>query len=124
MGELADSGVLIATEEVLEELGREDTEVQQWAEEHGAMFLPLDEVTQQRARDILRSHPNLIDLKKRRSGADPFVIATATINGSAIVTEEKPSGGPPKVKIPDVCRVYGIECIALLELLRREGVRL
>lgn len=121
---LADSGVLLSTEDVFEELKVQDDEVLRWARSHGEIFLALDEETQTEARNILATHANLIDLKTRRSGADPFVIASAITNGCAVVTEERPSGGPHRSKIPDVCRVYGIDCIPVLEMLRREGLKL
>ena len=66
----------------------------------------------------------MLDLKKSKSGADPFLIAVAMLHKCSIVTEEKPSGGPHKSKIPDVCKAYSIECIPLLEMLRRECLRL
>ena len=55
---------------------------------------------------------------------DVFVIAAAIVHGCSVVTEEKPSGGPGKVKIPDVCKALKIECLNMLGMLRREGMRL
>lgn len=122
--ELAESRIAISIDEVLEELKAEDDEVLRWANLHAGIFLPLDAPIQTEGKKILASHPNLIDLKKRKSGADPFLIASAIVHAAAVVTEEKPSGGPGKVKIPDVCKAYGIECLNVLAMLRREGLRL
>ena len=52
------------------------------------------------------------------------MIAGAAVYSCAVVTEEKPSGGPPKVKIPDVCKLLGVRCITMLDMLREEGLRL
>ena len=50
--------------------------------------------------------------------------AHAILRKCVVVTEEKPSGGPDKSKIPDVCRAYSVECIRVLDMFRREGLRL
>jgi len=120
---LVESETLIAVEEVLEELKAQDDELLEWASDRLQMFVPLDQSLQTEAKLVLSSHPNLVDLKKRKSGADPFVIASAIVNDCTVVTEEKPSGGPGRPKIPDVCRAYKVECITVLEMLRREGLR-
>jgi hypothetical protein len=69
-------------------------------------------------RAILRDHPRLI--RAGRSGADPFVIGLARMNGATVVCEEHRKPSAPK--IPDVCDSLGIPCIPLLELVRREGL--
>ena len=121
---LSRSGVLLSVEDVLEELKGQDDEVFKWAKKNKSMFLPLDEAIQKEARKILAQRPNLVDLKRRKSGADPFVIAAAAVHSCAVVTEEKPSGGPPKVKIPDVCKLFGVRCVTVLDMLRDEGLKL
>ena len=113
---------LISVADIFVELDAQDDEVASWAQSHQGIFLPLSEDIQTQARDILRSYPNLIDLKKRKSSADPFLIAAAIIHEATVVTQEKPSGGPPVVKIPDVCRGYKVPCIQLLEMLKEEGL--
>jgi len=61
------------------------------------------------------SHPS------SAKGPDRFIIAHAYATGAAVVTEERRSGGPHVVKIPDVCQQLNIECINLLDFMRREG---
>jgi hypothetical protein len=121
---LAASGSLVSSDEVPTELRNEDDDVYAWAKGHETIFLPLSHEVQNKAKEILRTHPNLVDLKKRKSGADPFLIATAVLLNCSLVTEEKPSGGPNRSKIPDVCRYYHVDCFGILEMLRREGLRL
>jgi hypothetical protein len=65
-----------------------------------------------------------VDTKKSRSVSDPFVIATASVNGAAVVTSELPSGNIQKPKIPDVCVAENISCITLLQLFLAEGWRI
>jgi len=118
--ERAATGHLLSVEDVLIELNAHDDEVAAWANTRSEIFLPLDVEQQVEARRILTKHPTLVDMKRRKSGADPFVVAAAKLRGATVVTQEKPSGGPPAVKIPDACRAEGIPCISLVELLVRE----
>lgn len=122
--QLVDDGVMASCELVLDELNAQDDEVSVWAADRTQIFLPLVAQIQNAATSLLRQFPTLIDLRRRKSGADPFVIATAQILGCAVVTEEKRSGGPPAVKIPDVCAAFGIACVPVLQVLRSEGLSL
>jgi hypothetical protein len=116
-------GRLNSVEDVFFELDAQDDEVSVWARSHRDIFLPLTEEIQQKAREILSSHPTLVDLKKRKSSADPFLIAAALLRGATVVTQEKRSGGPPAVKIPDVCASFNVRCIPLLTMLQAENLR-
>jgi len=124
IGELADKHVICSVDEVLEELKVQDDEVLEWAKAHPDMFEPLDSEIQLQAKKILSTHTGLYDHKKRKSSADPFLIALTVLRKCALVTEENPSTDPQRPKIPNVCRDYQVECIRLLEMLRREGLRL
>ncbi len=123
---LVDHGRLVSCEDVYLELESQDDELLAWAklQKEKGLFLPLSTAVQLRARDVLRSYTNLLDLKKRKSSADAFLIGLALDIGASLVTEEKPSGGPGKVKIPDVCSAYGIQCLTLVDLLRDTQFRL
>jgi len=119
--ELIEAGELVATEEVLIELEKKDDELLKWAKERESMFVPLDYDIQAAAAAILRDHPMLLNAKKNRSAADPFVIAVAKCYGCCVVTGETPSNKIEKPKIPDVCEVLGIRWIRLLDLFREQG---
>ena len=120
---LAESGALISVEDVLEELDLFDDEILQWAIAQDHIFCPLTESIQAKAVQILTSHPGILDLKKNKSSADPFLIATAMDHSCTVVTEEHFSNSPIRHKIPNVCRDYNVECITILEMFRREGLR-
>ena len=113
-----------ANEEVLEELRRKDDAVLAWAEMQEDLFTPIDAMLQQQVLRVLAEHPGLYDIEKNKSGADPFVVAEALLNGYVVVTEEKRTRDPAHAKIPDVCEAYGIRCIDLLTLLREQGFKL
>ena len=122
--DLVNKGIIISTEEVFEELKMNDDDVFQWVKINSKMFIPLDEAIQLKAQEILTTHPNLIDIKNKKSSADPFVIALALLNNCTVVSEENPSGGPNKSKIPDVCKYNKVDCIKLLSLLEKENFSL
>jgi hypothetical protein len=122
--ELSLQGRVIATEEVLVELEKqEDDEVFAWAIARPHIFRPIDEQIQIVTRDILREHPRLVDNRKLRSRADPFVIALAQIEGAAVVTYEDYSHNATKPKIPNVCQALHIPWMTLLHLIKQEGWR-
>jgi len=118
---LIDQGTIRATEEVLVELERKDDEIHKWAVEHRDMFLAIDDEIQDVVRDVLRDHKKLLDTRKGRSGADPFVIALAIIHESSVVTLEGKSRSPDKrPNIPDVCEVLGVPWLSLLQMIEQE----
>ena len=60
--------------------------------------------------------------------ADPYLISHALhqqehgLEEHVVVTQEVSSFPGGKVKIPDVCRRFGIRCITLSEMLAEAGV--
>jgi hypothetical protein len=124
---LADSGTLISSDEVFEELNVDEAvgdPVLTWAEDHRPSFYPLDGFIQGKATEILATYPGLLDLKRNKSGADPFVIATAINFSCVVVTDELPTKNiSGRVKIPDVCSRLSILSINLIEMMRAEGLK-
>jgi len=115
---LVGNGHIKATELVREELNKKDDEVLKWVKALD-LFIEVDNEIQAIVKDIMKQYPKLVAEGGQRSYGDPFVIALAKQHGCAIVTAE--SGGSEKnPKIPYVCRDMGIECITILELIRRE----
>lgn len=70
---------------------------------------------------IIASYPHLGATSESLSMADIYIIAHAWETGTTVVTEEKRTNNPQPKKIPDVSRELGIECINLLDFMRREG---
>lgn len=120
--ELADRGILSSAADVWEELSVFEDEISLWAKRRSDFFLPLSKNIQLHATSILSSHPGLLDLKKNKSSADPFVIGTAIELSCSVVTEEIHSNSPTRPKIPNVCNELGIECINIVEMFRRESL--
>jgi hypothetical protein len=121
---LIEDGDLRATEEVLHELEVKDDDVYAWAKERkDGLSVPIDDRIQPAVAAILEDFEKLLDTRKNRSAADPFVIALAQIEGCMVVTGEGTTGNLNRPNIPDVCSGLGVPCISLLQLIRREGWR-
>lgn len=116
--ESINNGLVRATEEVKEELSKQDDELYSWARNHHQLFLPIDELIQLEVKDILESYPRLVENKKNRTIADPFVIALAKINNAIVVTCENLANRPDRPNIPDVCRGLNIDYVDLLGFMR------
>lgn len=99
------------------EIERKDDSLRDWAREHSAMFVELSEEVQSAVADILIRHEKMVDSSKGKNAGDPWVVATARVTNAIVVTEE----GLGSRKIPAVCAAEGIECINVIELIRREG---
>lgn len=57
------------------------------------------------------------------TGGDPWLIAHAWHSGGAVVTQEADrDSNAKKVRIPDVCANFGVECINLYEMTDRLGL--
>ncbi len=123
--ELIESGRLISVDEVLHEISRQDDVLAKWAKARKEIFIPLTEEVQDAAKDIVNRFVKILDFKKNKSGADPFLIGLAqTREDSIVVTEEKNSGGPDKHKIPDICNAIKIPHMNFLSMLKSEGLKL
>jgi predicted nucleic acid-binding protein len=123
IGALIDNGIMVAPEEVFTELAKKDDDVYKWAKKNKSMFLSPVEDIQIATAEILNIYPRLVDSRKDRSQADPFVIAVARVHNLAVVTEEKGPGTEDRPKIPNVCAHFGIKYMRLLDMIRDQGWR-
>ncbi len=128
MEELYKNNRLIAPLEVKKEI--RDDELKNWIRNKKDMFISPDDIQLEKVKDILDKFPSLVKSEKPQpEEADPWLIALAIRKKEEagifskdyiIVTEE--SRRKPK-KLPAVANHYGIECINLIELFRKEGWR-
>jgi Domain of unknown function (DUF4411) len=96
-----------------------------WARTFSRLFLVHDAQVQTEANNISTRFPGFIDPHARHDEADRYVIAVAKIHNLVVVTHETPASlkrRPPRSHyIPDVCRALSVQCIDLVELMRREN---
>jgi hypothetical protein len=92
-------------------------------------FLAVDDPATQAAFARVVRHVNAgraTQLAKGRflAKADPLLIATAMVSGATVVTQEKEAPqATSSVKIPDVCRAFGVPCVNTFDLLRTRGAQ-
>ena len=135
IAELADNGRLIMYEEVKEEC--KDPAIQPWLKDHNAIVRPFSlEINQSMLElqsDLDRDGQWMVDPNSNKDKADPWVVAHAMAEDKRepdlfvaglvkVVSHERITNKKKgKVKIPDVCKRYNIECITFPELVRLEG---
>ena len=124
-------GRLIAPREVLEEIDHSDDQLSEWARGRQDLFCAESKGQIGFLQDIVERYP-AITKDTGEHDADPWVIALAlermrspqkTLSPvrATVVTEERIRGN--QVRIPLVCREYGIDAIRIQDMFRNEGWR-
>ncbi len=105
---MIDKGLIVSPNEVFEEIEEGGDGLFDWIRTRkDKIFVLPDTAIFQKMGDLLKTHPELHDIKKKRHDADPYVVAFASLNGAIVVAEEK--------KIRLICEKYKIKSISLLE---------
>ena len=126
------AGSIASISEIETELKGHEDELAQWvkARKDGSFFLPVDDIQTQEAYSQVANHVvEHYDEKHFNpflNAADPWLIAKAMATGATLVTHKVlvPQGSK-KVKIPNVCKAFGVPYInsyALLRLLKAEFI--
>ena len=117
----------IASELIKQELKKKDDGCYRWFLDNDIdeFFVEINDEVQNNVIELLKNpnYQRLVEDRKGINGADPFVIAHAQADNLIVVTGERATNNPAKPKIPDVCNELGIQCITILELMRKEGWR-
>ena len=130
LDEIVKEGRLISHKFVLDELKKKFDEAYKWAMSRKNIFIDITLQQIEAVKIILHKYPEFADPEKDID-ADPWLVALALEKPSqqrlisvvkVIVTEERFK--PNKINIPFVCQEFGIECITLIDLMRKEGWRL
>ena len=123
---LVESGELISTREVWNEIERGDVDAHtnQWLKARKHIFTtPTADELRFVAQIFQTQHfQALIGEKQRLTGtpvADPFIIACAKIRRATVVTEERHK--PNAAKIPNVCNQFNVPCIDLESFMQIQG---
>jgi hypothetical protein len=118
--ELVVQGRFLIPEDVAKELAKKDDDLNSWVKVQKDGIVPLDEEIQDIALEILARFQRLIDTRSGRSGADPFLIATAKVRDAMVITGEDFANSLEKPKIPDVCRALNVPCGKFIDMIREE----
>jgi predicted nucleic acid-binding protein len=112
LNELGNEDRIFIPSMVYEEIVKTDDELSDWLKSSDIKVKPITSDVTQILTSIYAADPNhkhLVDSKKGRSLADPWVIAHAIKENAVVVTkEEKVTAlNSTKIKIPNVCDKYG-----------------
>lgn len=117
----AQQGRIVVPEEVETELKTKQDELLTWVRDREEWLkAPTTRAVMDKTRAVLEEYPGLTQPNAGKGTADPFVIATAWELEMTVVTEER-GGSEARPKIPSVCRALDIDCVAVVDLIRREG---
>lgn len=116
-------GLVIAPEEVLNEIHKIDDDLHEWTKQRHFIFKQPEEDVQEALLKILAQFPRLVDTVKSRHMADPWVIAQAQVTSAIVISEEVRSSGSKSPKIPDVCDSLRIPCKTTLDMIRDMGLK-
>ncbi|MCS7214509.1 MAG: DUF4411 family protein, partial [Candidatus Calescibacterium sp.] len=131
MDELYNNGRLVAPLEVKREIEKGDDDLVKWIKNKKKMFIKPNQFQSEKVKEILKDFPFLAKAEETGPNADPWIIALAIQEKQNIesqldfdkkevfiLTEESKSN--PR-RIPSVAQKYGIKCVNIIELFRKEG---
>ena len=127
--ELADAGIIISIDKVKKEIYNNEDELKNWCENNLSSGFWKDSDT------ILREYSRIANWSVSQTGrytqnaiqefldadeADAFLVAftLAEIDNNKIVTYERSSNKRDRIKIPDVCAVFGVQYLEPIAMFR------
>lgn len=123
---------IVLIDKVKEEILRNEDQLANWLKENENNFtirgvdkLPIIKCYSEIITSVKENQQYKETAKVEFAGiADSWLCAYGMASGDIIVTEEKYEPNVKKrVKIPNVCREFGIDYIGLLEFMRELGIR-
>jgi predicted nucleic-acid-binding protein len=128
LNELGKRGKIFIPEEVFQEIMKVDDGLLAWLKESKITVRKKDSIVTENLSKIFSSDPKhklLVDATKRRSLADPWVIAHSMKEKATLVTKEEKDKSPlsKKIKIPDVCENMKVRCINDFQFIDEVGIR-
>lgn len=127
LAELAKQKVFFCPEEIYKEITTSEDGLSGWLKDISFVVQKPNEAVQEKMIEIMQQFPTgFVDVKKSKSGGDPWVIAHAWHENAIVVTKERPKQNQPnskKYNIPDVCEHFNIPWIDDFEFLKRLKVQ-
>jgi hypothetical protein len=121
---LFDQGIVISSEEVIDEIAKGNDSLIGWAKARKSSFYKSDENIQLIVRDILRNYSALVTAASKPNAADPFLIALSKHLHCTLVSDERKSGDAKVLKIPNICEFFDVRCIKFFDFLREMRISL
>jgi hypothetical protein len=121
--DLIDDNRLYCPVAVIKEIEKKDDELCNWIKPRAAKIAIEADARIQSSVVKIMSDPimsKLVDIERDRSGADPFVLATAQALGYVVVTQED-YGKANKPKIPNIADMLKLKCVKLVDVIVAEN---
>ncbi|HYM21027.1 MAG TPA: DUF4411 family protein [Candidatus Kapabacteria bacterium] len=127
LNDIGHTGIIFLPENVFEEITKTDDDLAEWLRESSIEKKPIDEeVTKclQKIYDTNPLHKFLVDNRRNRSLADPWVIAHAMKENACVVTKEGKVTAPSarNVRIPNVCENMNVRWVNDSDFVAEIGV--
>lgn len=116
LNDLGNQGIIFIPEMVYEEITRTDDDLSEWLKSSMIEVKTIDAEVTKCLKNIYSAdsnHKHMVDSKKGRSLADPWVIAHAMKEQAIVVTKEEKitAINSNKIKIPNVCDKMSVRWI-------------
>lgn len=116
LNDLGNQGIIFIPEMVYEEITRTDDDLSEWLKSSMIEVKTIDVEVTKCLKNIYSAdsnHKHMVDSKKGRSLADPWVIAHAMKEQAIVVTKEEKitAINSNKIKIPNVCDKMNVRWI-------------
>ena len=124
------TGMLASIDNVYDELSNTGDDLANWVREHKMHFHPIESEQVQQQYIAIVNHIAALPNKSRASvdafldSADPWLIATATLTGEVVVTQEVlVAHNSHKIKIPNVCKEFSVQYMDTFHMLKELKAR-
>ena len=126
LNKLGEENRIFIPRSVYDEITRTEDDLKKWISGCSIPVLDIDGAVANCLQDMYNANPLhrlLVDNTRRRSLADPWVIAHAMKEKACVVTkEEKITSSTTKIRIPNVCENMGILCINDFDFVAEVGI--
>ncbi|MGH7984345.1 MAG: DUF4411 family protein [Candidatus Udaeobacter sp.] len=118
------NGKIFSVQRIYDELMAREDDLSDWIEDRQSLFLAPDEATTNSLKVLtqwaIKNYPPEAYTEFFSSG-DFLLVGHALGHSFIVVTHERSSNSQNKIKIPNACAPFIVECINPFELLQREN---
>ena len=128
--ECAEAKQWLSIDRVRKEVAMKEDWISEWADDHKQLFMSTErndvgEVYGRIQEWASRQDYKPVALDRLGRGADGWLVAYAVVEDLRVVTNEVAEPQNRRnVKIPDICKEFGVDCVNMLGLMRNLGIRL
>lgn len=122
---------IIIHESISNELSKKDDDLYKWVKSFAASKIMMTSI------DALDIYLEIIDWAKKSElyssqaieqlkmadNADAVICAECCANDFTVVTDETFRNSPNKVKIPNICKAFSVDCISNFDFMRKYGFK-